>query len=515
MKMRAGSAPRRCHRGALGLWLTLAAVPATAQVGPLTYQNLFFNQASNAHSGNYLAADAGLVYTDNATFTGNGSGDTLGEVGLVGNATQESLRFDYRLVSDLAAVKYFGGNYPVEPTGYFDGMADLKIVPGLFTWIGRETYSQLELNALAPATPDNLENLNYITTGPRFTLQPTLRTTVRLELLYSYVDSHSSSPAYVNIDNHRYGGTLRIERAFSSAASLYLKGSYEKVDFTDTAINNNFTLAESAAGYRLEGARTRLDVSAGYTQLRQLDVPIAVQSVIGTVERSQTETYNVPNWSFDLSRLITPSQRVSLRAFQRVVDFATGFQVGFDQAVPTIALGQIALGAPFTLRTFGVDWRWQASRTTLDVALLDSSAYYKLTQANERDLVTPPQNRDVKAATALLARQLSPVLNWDIGMYFQHQDLTAVGGGPSTGAESGAANLTTELTDLRWQAGRRVTLRFFYAHSQSVGAHDNQVGAIASYALLEAGQLGGIQLEQAEPAPVLSPVAPTSTLPQP
>jgi hypothetical protein len=504
-----GTRLRRRYQGILGLWLTLTALPAASQVGPLTYQNLFFDQAMSARSANNLAVQAGLVYTDNATQTTGGSGEALGEVGLVGNAAQEGSRFDYRINSDLSAVKYFGGTYPVEPLGYLNALGELKLVPGLFTWIGRETYTQLLINPLAPATPDNLENLNYVTTGPRFTFRPTLRTAVTLDLLYSYVDSHSPSPLYVNIDNHRYGENLKIERAFSSVASLYLKESYQKVDFTDTELNNDFTLAQGTAGYKLEAARTVLDVSAGYTQLRQLDVPVTVQSVIGSIEHQQTDTYNAPAWRLNLSRLITPNQRLSLIASQQLVDFATGTQLDFDQVVPTFVAPEVAVGAPFTQRTFGVDWRLQASRTTLDVALQDLSQHYRLTLSNERDLVTPSQNYNVKQAGVVVMRQISPVLNWDIGLHFLHQDQENARG----------ASSTSGLTDLRWQAGRRITLRFLFAHSQYLGIRDNQVGLLASYALISGGQLGGIELGgssgETQPAPGISPIAPTSMLPQP
>lgn len=506
MKKQPGTPTDRCRRHALSLWLLLLpALPAAAQVGPLSYQSLFFDQAAMAQRGNFLAAQAGLVYTDNATFASGGSGTVLGEVGLVGNAGSAGPLFDYRLTSDISAVKYFDSAYRVEPSGYFIGTADLKVVPGVFTWTAQESYSQLLINQFAPATPDNLEGVNVITTGPRFTLRPTLRTTVTLNLLYSYVSTHSPSPLYVNIDDHRYGGDLKIERAFSTASSLYLKGSYQKVDFNDTAINNNFTVAEGVAGYKLQGARTVLDVSAGYTQLRQLDVPVAVESVAGAREHNETETYSAPTWKFNLSRLITPDQRVSLFAAQQLVDFATGFEQGFGQAVPTVPQAQFAVGAPSTNRTYGADWHFQASRTTIDVTLLDTSEHYRLTKANERDLIAPPQRVEYKDAGVMLVRRLNPALSWDIGVHFSHQSVTGPG--------SGSSNWTTALTSLRWQVGRRVMLRFLYGHSQFLGVRDDQVGVLVSYDLLGGGQPGGIGLGQG--LPPLTPIAPTSMLPQP
>src|SRR5579863_6919671 len=104
----------RCphYWAALAAWLVVAAMPAAAQVGPLTTQNLFFDQASNAHVGNYLAVEGGLVYTDNAELSQHGgSGALLALLGLVGDLTHEGSRLDYRLDSDLAVVKYSNGDF--------------------------------------------------------------------------------------------------------------------------------------------------------------------------------------------------------------------------------------------------------------------------------------------------------------------------------------------------------------------------------------------------------------------
>src|SRR5215469_15788748 len=75
MNRRPAAGSRPWYRTAFALSLALAALPAAAQLsGPLTGNTLFFNQASNAHTGNYLAVTAGLLYTSNAQYTTNGSG---------------------------------------------------------------------------------------------------------------------------------------------------------------------------------------------------------------------------------------------------------------------------------------------------------------------------------------------------------------------------------------------------------------------------------------------------------
>ena len=123
--MRSGGPPR--YRGALGLWLTLATVPATAQVTLLTGQTLM-SQASYAYPGNHLAVAGGVIYTNNVQRTASGSGETLLLGGLTGDTSRQGDRLDYRLASNLALLKYLGGTYPTQPTGYRSPL--LRQLPG-------------------------------------------------------------------------------------------------------------------------------------------------------------------------------------------------------------------------------------------------------------------------------------------------------------------------------------------------------------------------------------------------
>ena len=219
----------------------------------------------------------------------------------------------------------------------------------------------MQIDPFAPVTPENLVNLNFITTGPRFTLRPTLRTSVTLDALYSYVTSSSAAQQFANLDSHRYGGDLRIDRAFSETASLYLKGHYEKVDFKDQAANNNYSVASGSAGYRLINGRTVLDLSGGYSQVRVYDVVTEVAGAGGSRETTATQHFDEPVWKVDLSRLITPNQRIAVHASEQFTDAASQFRLGFDQPVPTLAPQPFATSDPFKQRQYSLDWRWQAT----------------------------------------------------------------------------------------------------------------------------------------------------------
>jgi hypothetical protein len=475
----------------------VVTVPATAQVALVTGQSLM-SQNANTYPGDHLAADGGLIYTDNVQRTEGGSSQTLLLLGLSGDLSHEGTRLDYRLASNLALLKYLGGAYPTQPSGYLDGALYLKIVPGFFTWLARETYSQLQIDPYLPLTPQNLENLNYLTTGPRFTMRPTLRTSVTLDALYSYLITSSSSPQYVNLDNHRYEGKLSIERAFSEAARLYIKADYAKIDFKDQVENNNYAVGSASGGYHLRSGRTELDISGGYSRVHVYDVLVEGAGA-GSRETRETQTFESPIWKLDVSRLITPSQRLALIASQEFTDPAAVFRLGFDSSVPFIAPQQTTVAEAFKQRTVGLNWALQGPRTALEVGLAAYQQRYVLKTVNDRNF---------KTANVLLSRQLSPVLSWDISVSYQETQQVGVpsstGGTQTVGGQS--AKIFGAMTDLRWQVGERLALRFLYAHSTQYDVYrDNQIGVTASWALL------GAQAPVTQPFPALTPISPVST----
>jgi len=461
-----------------------------AQSGPITSQSLFFNQGSNAYRGNHLEVDGGVLYTDNVFLQpGSGHGATLGLLGLEGDIGEQRPRFDYRLSTDVALVKYLPADFEAQPSGYLDGAARLFIVPGLFSWTGRDTYSQVALSQFQPITPDNLESINYASTGPRLTLLPTLRTSLVVDVTYSYVYSSSKSPLYVNVDNHRYAGDITLSRAFSDTSSAYINASSEKVDFTDQVDNTNFREDQAKAGYSLRDARTALDLSAGYEKLHELGVT-TTSSVVGPGQSAQSQAPRGTQWRVDLSRVIRPTQRVSVHASKQITDTSSLFRLNVDQAVPTTVPNRILTGQAFSYRDIGVTWRIEGRRTAFQIDAVDISQRYR---------ATPTLDADSKVVLALLARQLSPVLNWDIGGNYEHDDYTAGGRRSSWSA----------LTSLRWSVGERLRLRFLYAHSAQVqpSYHVNEFGLVAYYTVIGARPTDA----PAELTPQMQPRAPMSS----
>ena len=479
---------------ALVLLLTFLSSHALAQIGQFTTQSLFFNQAGNAHRGNYIEADAGVVYNDNIFLRPTDTqGDTLVMIGLLADTQHQSPRLDYRLDSDISLVKYLQGDFKTQPFGYLDGFAEYFFVPGFFSWTVRDTFSQFTISQFEPLTPDNLESLNYFTTGPRFILKPTLRTRVQIDGIYSVVNSSSNSPLYVNIDNHRYGGVITVSHAVSGTLHGYVTGTYDDVKFKDTTANTDFTSAAVMGGIRLEDARTILDISGGYQKLHTTSI-VTEESAIGIVERKVEETPSGVTWKADLSRLIRPTQRVSLHALRQFSDAANLFRLNFDQPVGSTIGNQIVTGEPFTYTSYGATYRFQYDRTSFQVDLLDATTRYQSASSIN--------NGDQKVLSGLFARQLSPTLTWDIGAAYTRGYY---------GAQTEASNMINALTSLYWQLGARIRLRFVYAYNATSphGYTNNQIGVFGYYALTAPtpGTARG------EGAPTLEPVAPMSAPP--
>ncbi len=482
--------PRRHGRLALQPWLALAAAalaafPATAQlvgvVGPVTSQSLFFDQALNVHGTNYLDAEVGAIATDNATLAENGPSDVLAIVGLAADISRQGPGLDYHLDSDLALIKYTREDLPTKPSGFLDGGAELKIIPDVFSWTARETYTELVVDPLLPVTPENLESLNYVSTGPRLIIRPTLRTTVTVDAGYSYVNSGSVAlaPGYVDLDSHRYDGDVRIEHALTNASSVYLSGSSAQTDFSDQVANINFTQRDALVGFRFVNGRTVVDISGGVDWLRE--GPVAPTAGAYTVQ---------------LSRLISPSQRLSLHALQQLTDSTNLLRLNLDQPIANASTG-FAAGNPFTFRSFGVDWRFEANRTSLTLAIYDNTQRYRI----DSNL-----NNESKVADILLTRQLAPTVDLSVGLDFQHQDY----------AVSAPVRVADALAALRWQAGERLGVRLTYAHNALTPHGDaNQVGLVFYYGLVRPTPLVSRQAAPSGPGPAMLPISPMSTLTPP
>jgi hypothetical protein len=284
--------------------------------------------------------------------------------------------------------------------------------------------------------------------------------------------------------------------------------------------NQDFTYLEGLTGVAWGDARTSFNASVGYTVARlEAAAPTAVPHLhldplltapalnpallatsIDPVELAATDSgasasTNNPGgvtWQVSLSRLISPTQRVSLHAISEVTDAANLFRLNLDQPVPSNGQNLLGNGQPFVYKEYGATWTFSTGRTTITANLVADSSNYT---------DTPTEDYSTKQANVLVARQLNPSMNWDIGVSYEHNDY-----------QLGVVHSINAITNLRWQLGHKVMLRFVYVYSSQGpnGYSENEIGVIASYSLVGSAALGPIGVGALNSDGGLQPLSPAS-----
>jgi len=113
----------------------------------------------------------GAIYSDNIRLAPTDpTGDTIGVA-----TTDFSLHEEARhLVADVAAnlqyLTYAHSIYSNELVGDFTGYGKIALLPGRIDWVVQDNFGQQQLDPGLPVTPENLENINYFSTGPDVTI---------------------------------------------------------------------------------------------------------------------------------------------------------------------------------------------------------------------------------------------------------------------------------------------------------------------------------------------------------
>ena len=112
----------------------------------------------------------GAEYSDNISRVATDQeSDTIVTASLASDLRRTTTRFDLGFTSDLAYDYYTGDTYEAELRG--NALLDFEgqIVRNRLSWYVEDSFGQLQLAAAQPDTPANRENINVLTTGPRYT----------------------------------------------------------------------------------------------------------------------------------------------------------------------------------------------------------------------------------------------------------------------------------------------------------------------------------------------------------
>jgi hypothetical protein len=122
--------------------------------------------AAHAETLNY-GVDAGVGESDNVTLVASGKvSQTMALADVDFDFKEQSRRLDVDAKGYFTFLDYLQHAYSSQLIGRFDGAAHLALIPERLTWVLQDDFGQAALDPYTPLTPTNLENVNYLSTGP-------------------------------------------------------------------------------------------------------------------------------------------------------------------------------------------------------------------------------------------------------------------------------------------------------------------------------------------------------------
>jgi hypothetical protein len=382
----------------LSLVSILARVPAQAQIvnGQVGAE---FPPAGARSSLLTYGADVGIGESDNVTLSSTDKvKQTMSLVDFDFDLKQRTRRLDVDAKGSFTDLYYFQHAYGNEVLGRFDGMAQFALVPEHLMWVLQDDWGQAVVDPFGAVTPNNQENVNYVSTGPDAALR--LGSTGFVDVTARYARTqYSVSP----FDNYRLIGTVAIGMPLSAQSSVSLNGSAVRVLFSNTAVNGDFSRGSAYGHYEVHGARTDFLANLGANRVNQgaitapLVVPVpsgpTLPPTITTVPQS-AQSSTGPLAKLELSRKLSSAAKLTLDAGREFTDATVGFSTlpsgtvgaigtpgAFGPAVASGTAPAATTSTNYTVTYGSVGWNYKRDRTTLSAGgRWEKDAYDKQTQ---------------------------------------------------------------------------------------------------------------------------------------
>jgi hypothetical protein len=410
--------------------------------------------------------DAGIGETDNVTLAPTDKiSQTIATIDANFSVAERSRLFDVNATGNFSDLDYLQHAYGNELLGRFDGIADAAIVPGRLVWTLRDDFGQSVLDPYTPVTPNNIENINYVTTGPDLKLPFGGINFVDLSARYARAQ-YQISP----FNSNRVLGSIAVGREVSAGGSVSLNANTERVMFDNTVINTDFERSSGFGRYELHGARTDFVGELGGTVVGQAGAPTALflgngapgtnvtfdpQPPAITSRASGSGSLSGPLAKFELSRSISASAKLILRAGRDLTDSSSSFSTQTTGVAGINPITPAALTSDSYRVTYAsAGWQYKRNRTTLAV-----------TGRWERDIYPGLPNLDVTlpGADARVERRLTRALTAQLVGSWNKTDYPREALASQVIGSTDYAN-TILGASLIWRHGRGLNIRLRLDH---------------------------------------------------
>jgi hypothetical protein len=410
----------------------------------------------------------GVIESDNIERLPSGGTDqTIGVADLGFTWHDKRPWLDADIDADVSHLSYLQHTYSDEFIGNFLGSAKINLAPELLSWEIVDNFGQIPLAPLAPITPGNRENINYLSTGP--TLSLPLGQTTQLDVTgqYGRVDYQVTSP----LDSTILTGGLGLVHDLSSSSSISVNAQDDTFHFSNTQLNPDYERQAAFLRFATKGSRTTLDLELGDSRLH----------MSGT-------SNSTPLGRLEIARRVSAASTLGLALGHDYSDGAASFRLVQGVGGATLNTQPIvAAGAPFISDYGTFTWNFEHARTTLAL----SASYFR-----DRYQTDAALNNDRTVVDARLARQITPTLQLALTEYLIHWQFASQSENTTT---SDSAVLMT------WHAGRRFSVFVAYnlakgnANIPTFGYTENRVWLSIGYGRAAEAPPG--------PAPVRMPLA--------
>jgi hypothetical protein len=327
--------------------------------------------------------EVGIGETDNITRANDtvldpALDDTIYRASVALDVDHQSARSDVELRGLVAWMNYRDGPYESETLPALDATAIFRITDEALSWFATGNVGQQSVDPFQPVTPENRQDVTYLTTGPTLSIPLSSRTALRVDAWYSDI-SYDSQP----LDNHRTGAQLGIVRQINPRRSLSLNVRAENTAFDDEAVFPEIDRTDAFIAFDTEGSRNVITAELGFSRFKRLDVE--TDEPLATIE-----------WE----RQLSPATSLILNAGTQVSDASDSFR---DVQGDSLDLGDVqnqqSVSAPFREEFAGASINYGTTRTTLDLGGRWGKEEYG-------DSVFAGSDRDVQQLSLNVSRQL-------------------------------------------------------------------------------------------------------------
>lgn len=383
---------------------------------------------SSARSQTFtLGLTAGMGETDNVAQTpSDRRSQTLALAGIDFGWIRTGSAFDANVVGNFDYLDYLQGAYGSELLGRFDGLTNLSLFDDHLKWYLQDDFGEGELNAFAPATPTNLEHVNFFMTGPEVTVHPLSDTEFQFGARYA-VATYETSP----LNGTRATENVLLQQSLSEGSNVALGAEMEELRFDNTVVNSNYDRSRFYLRYSISGARTQITTALGENQTDDGGGWVAAPMV-----------------QFDLTHHFTPQTQFILNAGHEFTDAADTFSDLRTGAAGGIVVAPVALTSEDYQRTYaGAGLQVNGLRTTIG-----ATAYWERDTYAIDDVFNVTRGTLELRATRQVTRTVSGELFGALtqSRYFE---------------QGGEINTRTIGADVTWRASRTLEVEGRYSHN--------------------------------------------------